>query len=57
MLFVHFLSHILKQGVRDGFLGFVMSFMAMVYTLVKYMKLKNIYRIKKHEGNEYESAE
>lgn len=52
-----FKAYILKQGFRDGFLGFVMSFMAMTYTLTKYMKLKNIYRIKKLERNGYDSAE
>ncbi len=38
-------NYVVKQGFRDGFLGFVMSFMAAVYVMVKYMKLKNIYRL------------
>ncbi len=41
-----FKSYILKKGFLDGFLGFVMSFMSMAYTLTKYMKLQNIYRLK-----------
>ena len=39
-------SYILKQGIRDGFLGLVMSFMAAMYVMVKYMKLKNMQRLK-----------
>ena len=35
-----FKAYILKQGFRDGFLGFVMSGMTMFYTMVKYLKLK-----------------
>ena len=37
-------AYILKQGFRDGFLGFVMSVMAMFSTFVKYLKL---YRLSK----------
>lgn len=40
-----FKSYILKKGFLDGFLGFVMSFMSTTYTLTKYMKLRNIYRL------------
>ena len=35
-----FKAYILKQGFRDGFLGFIMSSMAAFYTMVKYLKLK-----------------
>lgn len=41
-------TYILKQGVRDGFLGLVMSFMAAMYVLVKYMKLKNMQNMEKY---------
>jgi len=37
-------NFVFKQGFRDGFLGFIMSFMSATYVLVKYLKLKNIYR-------------
>ncbi|SHK55601.1 Glycosyl transferase family 2 [Selenomonas ruminantium] len=39
-------AYILKKGFLDGFLGFVMSFMAMAYALTKYLKLQNIYRLR-----------
>jgi glycosyltransferase involved in cell wall biosynthesis len=32
--------YILKQGFREGFLGFVMAVMHMFYTMVKYLKLR-----------------
>ena len=35
-----FKAYILKQGYREGFLGFIMSCMAMFSTMVKYLKLK-----------------
>ena len=38
-------SYIIKKGFLDGFLGFVMCFVAMAYTLTKYMKLQNLYRL------------
>ena len=38
-------AYIIKKGFLDGFLGFIMCFMAMVYTLTKYMKLQNLYRL------------
>ncbi len=41
-----FKAYILKKGFLDGFLGFVMSFMAMAYALTKYLKLQNIYRLR-----------
>ena len=38
-------TYVLRQGFRDGYLGLVMSFMAAMYVMIKYMKLKNIYRL------------
>lgn len=45
-----FKTYVLKQGFLDGFLGFVMSFMSMMYVTVKYMKLKNMQRIKANDS-------
>lgn len=42
--FAFFRSYILKLGFTEGWLGFVMSVMAAFYNLVKYLKLRNLYR-------------
>lgn len=38
-------SYILKQGFRDGYLGLVMSILAAVAAMMKYLKLQNLYRL------------
>jgi len=48
-LFAFIKSYVLKQGVRDGYLGFVMSLMAAYASLAKYLKLKNLYRLEAKE--------
>ena len=40
-----FRDYILRRGFMDGFLGLVMSIMAGIYTLVKYLKAGNINRL------------
>ena len=40
--FAFFKLYILKQGFRDGYYGLVMSVMAGIYDLVKYLKLYNM---------------
>ena len=39
-------SYILKQGFRDGYLGLIMSILAGNASLMKYLKLQNLYRLK-----------
>ena len=41
-LFTFIRDYILKKGFLDGFYGLIMSIMASVYTLVKYLKLINL---------------
>ena len=43
--FAFFRDYILRKGFLDGFAGFVMSCMAATYTMVKYLKLINLYRL------------
>ena len=38
-------SYILKQGFRDGYLGLVMSILAAVAAMMKYLKLQNLYQL------------
>ena len=38
-------SYILKQGFRDGYLGLIMSIFAGNASLMKYLKLQNLYRL------------
>ncbi|SFT66619.1 Glycosyltransferase involved in cell wall bisynthesis [Selenomonas sp. GACV-9] len=40
-------SYVLKQGFRDGYLGFVMSVLAANASMTKYLKLRNLYRLAK----------
>ena len=47
-LFAFFRNYILRRGVCDGFFGFIMAIMASVYTLVKYLKVINYYRLGKY---------
>ena len=44
-VFAFIKSYILKQGVRDGYLGFIMSVLAGVADLMKYLKLQNLARL------------
>ncbi len=53
-VFTFIRDFVLRLGVLDGFYGLVMSIMASVYTLVKYLKLVNIER-RKDKGNRGES--
>jgi glycosyltransferase involved in cell wall biosynthesis len=42
-------SYILKQGFRDGYLGLIMSILAANASLMKYLKLQNLYRLKQEK--------
>lgn len=42
-------SYVLKQGFRDGYLGFVMSILAANASMTKYLKLRNLYRLAKEQ--------
>lgn len=44
-VFAFIKSYILKQGFRDGYLGLVMSILAAVAAMMKYLKLQNLYRL------------
>lgn len=43
-------SYILKQGFRDGYLGLVMSILAAVAAMMKYLKLQNLYRLENEKN-------
>lgn len=38
-------SYVMKQGFRDGYLGFVMAVLAANASMTKYLKLQNLYRL------------
>ncbi len=42
-------SYILKQGFRDGYLGLIMSILAGNASLMKYLKLQNLYRLEQEK--------
>ena len=46
-----FKLYVLKQGFRDGYYGLVMSVMAGIYDLVKYLKLYNMYANNQKAGD------
>lgn len=43
-------SYILKQGFRDGYLGLIMSILAGNASLMKYLKLQNLYRLNQEKN-------
>ena len=38
-------NYILNKGFLDGFMGLVMSLTATMYTMIKYLKLRNLYML------------
>lgn len=42
-------AYIFKQGFRDGYLGFIMSILAGNASLMKYLKLQNLYRLEQEK--------